>query len=223
VNALPGGKCILYYTVTLASNCAIHCLGYATSNKIEGPFVDNAAQPWICPQKQGGAIDISAFYDQATEKRYVAYKFDGNAIGHGGECGNIVKPNVPNPIFIQQVDVSDGYETIGSPLQILTDTTANGPYAEAPTLNYMNGKYVLFYSAQCYTTPKYDVSYAIADKITGPYVRAGSLFQTGGPLGLQAPGGLNVTINGDHAVWHAYVSPLSLFFDITGQIADLHD
>lgn len=209
VVALPGGKYILYYTASLASNRAIHCLGYATGNNIEGPFVDNAAQPWICPLKQGGAIDISGYYDRATNKRYVVYKVDGNAIGHGGECGNTVKPIVPTPILIQQVDVNNGYGKIGSPLQILTNGPDDGPYVEAPALNYMNGKYVLFYSPQCYTTPKYDVSYAIADRITGPYVRAGYLFKTNGPLGFQAPGGLDVAVNGDHAVWHAYVYPSS--------------
>jgi beta-xylosidase len=94
--ALPGGKYILYYSAALQSNGAIHCLGYATSNNIEGPFVDNSAQPWICPVKQGGAIDISGFYDTKKHKRYVVYKVDGNAIGHGGECGNTIKPIVPH-------------------------------------------------------------------------------------------------------------------------------
>jgi beta-xylosidase len=205
VASLPGGKFILYYTASLASNGAIHCLGYAISNNVEGPFVDNADKPWICPLKQGGAIDISAFYDRASNKRYVVYKVDGNAIGHGGECGNTVKPIVQTPILIQQVDMNNGYQLIGSPLQILTNTVDDGPYVEAPVINYMSGKYVLFYSPNCYTTPKYDVSYAIADRITGPYVRSGTLFKTGGPLGFQAPGGLDVAVNGDHAVWHAYV------------------
>ena len=205
VVALPGGKYILYYTASLASNGAIHCLGYATSNNIEGPFVDNSAKPWICPIKQGGAIDVSGFYDRLSNKRYVVYKVDGNSIGHGGECGNTVKPIVPTPILIQQVDLSNGYGLLGTPLQILTNTAADGPYVEAPALNYMDGKYVLFYSPQCYTTPKYATKYAIADSINGPYKRSGTLFSTGGPLGFKAPGGLDVAVNGDHAVWHANV------------------
>jgi beta-xylosidase len=219
--ALPGGKYILYYSAALQSNGAIHCLGYATSNNIEGPFVDNSAQPWICPVKQGGAIDISGFYDTKKNKRYVVYKVDGNAIGHGGECGNTIKPIVPTPNLIQQVDVNNGFSMIGTVLKILSndDEVADGPYVEAPALNYMSGKYVLFYSPQCYTTPKYSVSYAIADQITGPYIRSGVLFKTGGPLGFQAPGGLDVAVNGDHAVWHAYVYPFP--FDGHETIANL--
>lgn len=209
VVALPGGKYILYYSAALQSNGAIHCLGYATSNNIEGPFVDNSAQPWICPVKQGGAIDISGFCDMKKNKRYIVYKVDGNAIGHGGECGNTVEPVVETPILIQQVDVTNGFTKLGTPLEIFNndDRLADGPYVEAPALNYMSGKYVLFYSPQCYTTPKYAVAYAIADQITGPYIRSGTLFKTSGSLGFQAPGGLDVAVNGDHAVWHAYVYP----------------
>ncbi|KAM0717449.1 hypothetical protein Q7P37_007301 [Cladosporium fusiforme] len=203
VVALPNGKFILYYTASLASNGAIHCLGYATSNNVEGPYTDNSRDAWICPVKQGGAIDPAGFYDRKTGKRYVVYKVDGNAIGHGGECGNTVRPIVPTPILLQQVNVNNGFQKIGGPIQILTNGPQDGPYVEAPALNYMNGKYVLFYSPQCYTTPKYDVSYAISNSITGPFIRKGALFKTGGPLGFQAPGGLDVAVNGDHAVWHA--------------------
>ena len=105
--------------------------------------------------------------------------------------------------------MNNGFTRIGTPLKIFNneDRLADGPYVEAPALNYMSGKYVLFYSPQCYTTPKYAVAYAIADDIRGPYKRSGTLFKTGGPLGFQAPGGLDVAVNGDHAVWHAYVYP----------------
>lgn len=203
VVALPGGQFILYYSASLASNGAVHCIGYATSRNVEGPYVDSSRDPWICPTKQGGAIDPAGFYDRRTNRRYIVYKVDGNAIGHGGECGNTVKPIVPTPILIQQVNVNNGFQKVGPPLQILTNERDDGPYVEAPALNYMNGKYVLFYSPQCYTTPRYSVSYAISDSISGPYRRKGPLFRSGGPLGFQAPGGLDVAVNGDHAVWHA--------------------
>lgn len=206
VMALPDGSFIMYYTAALASNGAIHCVGWATSKNVEGPYVDPSRDAWICPVKQGGAIDPAGFHDERTGKRYVVYKIDGNAIGHGGECGNTVKPIVPTPILLQQVDTRNGFQKIGSPLQILTNQPQDGPYVEAPSLTVMNGKYVLFYSPQCYTTPKYDVSYAISDSLTGPYVRSGTLFKTNGPLGFKAPGGLDIANYGDHAVWHAYVT-----------------
>ncbi|OQO09383.1 hypothetical protein B0A48_04781 [Cryoendolithus antarcticus] len=202
VTQLPDGSFIMYYCASLAVKPETHCLGYATSKNAEGPFVDNSNSAWICPQSHGGAIDPAGFLDAGPNKRYVVYKVDGNSIGHGGECGNTVKPIVPTPLILQQVNVNNGRDLIGSPIQILTNGPANGPYVEAPSLTYMGGKYVLFFSSQCYATPKYDVSYAISDNITGPYKKYGPLFVTG-TLGLTAPGGMDVAINGDHAVFHA--------------------
>ncbi|KAK6434242.1 hypothetical protein LTR95_009570 [Oleoguttula sp. CCFEE 5521] len=202
VTQLPDGSFIMYYCASLASKPATHCLGYATSKNVEGPYVDTSSSPWICPQSQGGAIDPAGFLDAGLNERYVVYKVDGNSIGHGGECGNTVKPIVPTPLILQQVNVDNGRDLIGSPIQILTNGPADGPYVEAPSLTYLSGKYVLFFSSQCYATPNYDVSYAISDKITGPYTKNGPLFVTG-TLGLTAPGGMDVAINGDHAVFHA--------------------
>jgi len=86
VMELPDGTFIMYYTASLASAPATHCLGYATSKNVEGPYVDNAQNAWICPTKQGGAIDPAGYYDQKSNKRFVVYKIDGNSIGHGGKC-----------------------------------------------------------------------------------------------------------------------------------------
>ncbi|KAI5207456.1 glycoside hydrolase family 43 protein [Aureobasidium subglaciale] len=80
---------------------------------------------------------------------------------------------------------------------------ADGPYVEAPALTKMaDGTYVLFYSSNCFVTPLYDVSYATSKNIRGPYKKFGGLIETG-TYGLRAPGGLDMAINGDHAVFHA--------------------
>lgn len=201
---LNDGSFMMYYTAAYRRMPHLHCLSYATARKITDPFVDTSKEPWICPTAKGGAIDIAGFADERNGgKRWVVYKVDGNAIGHGGACGNTVKPIVPTPILLQQV-AQDGHTLIGSPKQILTNIASDGPYVEAPVLTYMNGKYVLFFSSQCYQTNGYDVQYAIADKITGPYTRKGRLFGTG-TMGMKAPGGLDIAINGNKAIWHGYV------------------
>lgn len=202
---LDDGSFIMYYTVAYRARPNLHCLSYATAKNINDPFVDNSDKPWICPLEAGGAIDIAGFTDEKNgHKRWVVYKIDGNAIGHGGACGNTVAPIVPTPILLQQV-AQDGHTLIGKPTEILTNIASDGPYVEAPALTYLGGKYVLFFSSQCYMGPKYDIQYAVADKITGPYKRSGRLLGTG-DLGLSGPGGLDVAINGDHAVFHAYVT-----------------
>ncbi|KAI7522725.1 hypothetical protein KC316_g19151, partial [Hortaea werneckii] len=156
--------------------------------------------PWICPTNIGGAIDPSGYVDPQN-RRWVVYKVDGNAIGHGGECGNTIPPIVPTPIMLQQVG-QDGHTLIGSPQQLITNGALDGPYVEAPSLTKMGNKFVLFFSSQCFATPKYDVSYATADNIKGPYTRHGPLFVTGS-YGMTAPGGLDIAVNGNRAVWHA--------------------
>jgi len=205
VSQLPDGSFIMYYTASMAKTPATHCIGYATSKNVEGPYVDGAKSAWICPTKQGGAIDPSGFLDQKTGKRYIVYKVDGNSIGHGGECGNTFLPIIPTPIMLQELSPTDGHVTIGTAKPLITNDLADGPYVEAPSLTYLDGKYVLFFSSQCYAMPKYDVSYAISDSLTGPYLKYGPLLVTGS-LGLTAPGGLDIAVNGDHAVFHAYVS-----------------
>jgi beta-xylosidase len=189
----------MYYTAALKSQTNLHCVSYATSKTVTGPYVDTSTQPWICPTSEGGAID-PAGYTNADGTRWVTYKIDGNAIGHGGECGNTVAPIVPTPLMLQQV-AQDGKTKIGSPVQILTNGASDGAYIESPSLTKLGGKYVLFFSPQCFSTTKYKVEYATADSIKGPYTRRGQLLATG-TAGLVAPGGLDVAINGDHAIWH---------------------
>ncbi|KAG9656587.1 hypothetical protein KCU64_g5771, partial [Aureobasidium melanogenum] len=105
--------------------------------------------------------------------------------------------------MLQQVSVDNGFTKIGSPTTLIVNDPADGPYVEAPSLTKMpDGTYVLYYSSNCYTTPLYDVSYATLRNIKGPYKKFGGLLQTG-TYGLTAPGGLDLAVNGDHAVFHA--------------------
>lgn len=201
---LNDGTFLMYYTAALKTKTNLHCLGYATTKDINQPFVDTSAKPWICPMSIGGAIDVAGYTDEAHGGgRWIVYKVDGNALGHGGSCNNGIEPIVSTPILLQRV-AQDGVTLIGNPIQLIANDKSDGPVVEAPSLTYMNGKYVLFYSSDCFATMRYDVSYAVADSIQGPYRKSGKLFVTG-TSGLVAPGGMDVAINGDHAIFHGYV------------------
>ncbi|KAI6843625.1 glycoside hydrolase family 43 protein [Hortaea werneckii] len=200
VTQLNDGSFIMYYSVAWKAHPAIHCVSWATSKKVEGPYNDPTTSPWICPLAKGGAID-AAGYRNKDGTRWVVYKVDGNAVGHGGVCGNTVKPIVPTPILLQQVR-QDGHTKIGNPIQLITNGPADGPVVEAPVLTNIGDKYVLFFSSNCFATPKYDIAYATSKNIKGPYRKFGPLYVTGN-LGMRAPGGLSIAVNGDHAMWHA--------------------
>lgn len=198
------GSFVMYYTAASKSDTRLHCVSYATSKNVDGPYVDDSTSPWICPAAEGGAID-PAGYSDSDGTRWVVYKIDGNAIGHGGICGNTVAPIVSTPIMLQQVNADDGHTLVGKLTQLITNGPNDGPVVEAPSLSFLDGKYVLFFSSNCYATTLYDVSYATAPNITGPYDKFGPLFVTGTD-GLTAPGGLDLAVNGNHAMWHGYMN-----------------
>ncbi|TKA72878.1 hypothetical protein B0A55_06654 [Friedmanniomyces simplex] len=186
-----------------------HCIGSAVSrtDSPAGPYdpIDNTL---ACPIDQGGAIDPAAFKD-TDNTLYVAYKVDGNNVGHGGLCGNTKSPIVPTPIMLQKMQ-ADGVTNIGDPVQILDRTKADGPLVEAPALvRSPDGIYFLFFSAGCTRSPTYDVKYATAKSVAGPYTRARSTLLQTGDWGLLAPGSVGVVEDGEGGykmVFHARVS-----------------
>ena len=202
---LDNGKYVMYYSATLKKKKKLHCVGVAFGNNPLSPFTPGNMheQPYICNEAAGGAIDPAGYFDPKDNTRWVVYKVDGNAVGYGGVCNNGVKPIVSTPIKLQQVRTNDGVTKIGAPIQLITNGPADGPVVEAPSLSRMDdGTYVLFLSSNCFATPHYDVDYATARNIKGPYTKYGPMFVTG-TMGLHAPGGLDLAINGIRAVFHA--------------------
>ncbi|GME23813.1 putative glycosyl hydrolase family 43 protein [Neofusicoccum parvum] len=194
------GMHVLYYSAQQKGEKR-HCVGAAVGATPQGPY-QALDEPFACHEEQGGSIDPSGFHDTATGKRYVTYKIDGNNVGNGGLCGNMVAPQVPTPIMLQEVG-PDGFTKIGDPVQILDRGVDDGPLVEAPNLvRTEDGKYVLFFSSNCYSTDLYDIGYAFADSVTGPYTKAGP-FAITGTAGLKAPGGATVAPDGKHMVFHA--------------------
>jgi hypothetical protein len=66
--------------------------------------------------------------------------------------------------------------------------------------------YVLFFSSNCYNTDLYDISYATAPSISGPYTKASSPLLVTGDDGLTAPGGATPRLDGGFMVFHATVN-----------------
>lgn len=106
--------------------------------------------------------------------------------------------------MLQEVSASDGVTPVGAPQQILDRIDDDGPLVEAPNLVATSdgSSYVLFYSSHCYDDPAYDVKYAVATSVAGPYERRGQLLTTG-DYGLTSPGGATATPAGDVLLFHA--------------------
>lgn len=197
----------MYYSARLTSHSDVHCVGTATSKTVDGPY-QAADQPFACPVELGGAIDPSGYQDPTTGLRYVVYKVDGNHNGHGGMCSNGVEPIVPTPIQLQQLG-SDGVSPIGEAVTILDRDDSDGPLVEAPSIyRSEEGIYFLFFSSGCYTSSDYDVKYATAPIIVGPYTKASApLLKSGDGPNLHAPGGAGISADGQLMVFHANLNP----------------
>ncbi|KAH7048298.1 putative endo xylanase [Macrophomina phaseolina] len=195
------GKYVLYFSAAKI-DAARHCIGVATSDNVEGPYTAQD-EPWVCHLEQGGTIDASSFRD-SDGSRYVTYKIDGNSLNtRDGSCGG-ARPYNPTPIMLQQVS-ANGIDKIGDPIVLLDREEPDGPLIEAPSIAKLpDGRYVLFFSSNCWQFD-YDLSYALADSVRGPYTKSGPLFTSTGS-GLDNPGGASIAADGIHLVFHAFVA-----------------
>ena len=175
-------------------------MGAATADKILGSYTAQTS-PVACPLSQGGAIDLSGFTD-TDGTHYVVYKIDGNSIGHGGSCGNTIDPIIPTPLMLQQL-AADGVTPVNNPIALLDRGDADGPLIEAPNLLLYGETYFLFFSSNCFSTTLYDVSYATASSVKGPFSKSSApLMVTNNPFEITAPGGAMTTADGKNMVCH---------------------
>lgn len=186
-------KYLMYYSaVSAADPGKHHCIGASIADSPAGPYTPNS-EPIACPVEKGGAIDPVIVVDPDDKRIYVVYKIDGNSIGHGGECNNGVAPLVSTPIMLQRMEddgitKDDSFEAV----QLLDRTKVDGPLIEAPAVAKVGEQWFMFYSSGCTRSPSYDVRYATAKNLTGPWTRHGKpLFKTD-DYGLLAPGSVSV-------------------------------
>lgn len=125
----------------------------------------------------------------------MVYKVDGNNPGGGGKCGNDDHSH-SIPLMLQPLK-DDGVSPIGDPVQLLDRDDVDGPLIEAPNIALIGKVYFLFFSSNCFNTPLYDVSYAAATKLTGPYTKCNTpLMVTNRPFQLEVPGGATAINDG---------------------------
>jgi beta-xylosidase len=192
------GTYVLYYAGSPYGPDLTHCIGTVTSPNPEGSFTP-AATPFAYNIAQGDLIDPSGFVD-VDGRYYVTYKIDGNSLGHGGSCFNSIPALVPTPIMLQEVE-SDGVTPIGNPVQILDRDASDGPLVEAPDIiRTAEGVFILFHS---FTSLQYDVRYATATNVMGPYTKNPTPLLATGDYVVQAPGAATVAKDETKMVFHS--------------------
>jgi beta-xylosidase len=188
----------MYFSASISADTSKHCVGAATSSSITGPYTPEES-PFACPLDQGGAIDADGYEDD-DGTLYATYKIDGNSLNSDGSFH-------PTPIMLQKLK-SDGITRDGDAVKILERGPADGPVIEAPSLVKSNGTYFLSFSSGMYNTPQYDVAYATAPSITGPYTKASErLLETADPSNVEllaGPGGSDFKGDGTMMAFHAF-------------------
>ncbi|AGL15218.1 putative glycosyl hydrolase [Actinoplanes sp. N902-109] len=150
------GKYYLYFGANdIQSNAELGGIGVAVADRPEGPYTDALGKPLIGQFVNGAQpIDQDVFVDD-----------DGQAYMYYGGWGhaNVVKLN-SDMTSLGTFDDGSTYKEI---------TPAN--YTEGSQMVKRGGRYYLMWSEGGWTGPDYSVSYAIADRPTGPFTEAGKV------------------------------------------------
>ncbi len=133
-------------------------IGIAVAENPGGPYKDYLGKPLI-DDFHNDAQPIDQFVYRDTDGQY--YMFYG-----GWRKCNLVKLNNDFTGFIPWEDGT-----------IYKDITPEN-YVEGPVLFQRKGKYYFMWSEGGWTNGTYKVAYAMADKITGPFQRIGTILES---------------------------------------------
>ncbi len=172
-------------------------IAIAAAENPGGPFVQEVQQPLPATGKQ---IDPFIFRDDDGKLYFYHVRLqNGNRI-YVAEMKQDLS-GVDGSTLRECINAEEGWENTRS---------APWPVAEGPTVMKVNGKYVMFYSANDFRNPDYAVGYAVADHPLGPWKKAQQ-----NPIISRANTGYNGPGHGDiirdesgqyHYVFHTHFS-----------------
>jgi beta-xylosidase len=195
--AQVGTGYVMYYTTPALEMARpdrkpSQCIGVATGDSPDGPFVDESDGPIVCQSDLGGSIDATHFADE-DRTQYLIWKNDGNC------CG------IPTRFYIQELS-DDGLELVGEPtdMGVSNDLLWERFVIEAPTLWKHDNTYYLFYSGNDFASADYAVGYATSSEVLGPYVDAeeNPILRTLPPAA--GPGHQSIVTDDDGDLWMTY-------------------
>ncbi len=180
---------IAYYTAAQLGT-GLQCIGRATADGPEGPFIDDTDTPLVCQEDEGGSIDASP-YRAADGSLYLYWKNDGNC------CG------LDTWIYGQRL-ADDGLSLIGEPVRLLVqDAEWEGNVIEAPFMWDHDDQLFLSYSGNAFDSADYAVGYATCESPLGPCEKAAEnpILVTSGVA--EGPGH-NSVVEFDGRTWFVY-------------------
>lgn len=153
-----GGKYYLFFAANDIKPGEAGGLGVAVADKPDGPYRDLLGKPLVDQHWNGAQpIDQSVFRDPTDGQWYLLY-------GGWRHC-NLARLSDD---FTKLVPWPDG--------TMAKEITPEG-YTEGPTMFFKGGKVYFMWSEGGWTGPDYQVAYAIADSVRGPFVRLGTAIE----------------------------------------------
>lgn len=188
--ALLGGQWVGYHAVRISDGYSSYgrfAIYRTTSSGAMGAFRSASGTAMVSSPTSvnpAGVIDPEVFTDPGTGKNYLLYKTEGSSSG-----------NYPK-IWARALDATGAAFVPGSsPKQLLTVSPGSweGTVVENPSMIKVDGKYVLFYSGNRFSTTSYATGYAICKGPLGPCTKAGRLLVS--KTGSYGPGGADAVID----------------------------
>lgn len=150
------GRWVLFFSSRYAGT-DLHCIGHGVADTAIGPY-ETFDEPIVCELDEGGSIDPMVFVDE-NDDPWLLWKVDANAIGRRSELRS-------QPLS------ADGTTLLGEPSTLLTIELAwEDPLIEQPELVQIDGVLHLFYAANWYNQPAYQVGHATCESVAGPCTR----------------------------------------------------
>ncbi|MDF2907212.1 MAG: xsa43F [Herbinix sp.] len=158
------GKFYLYYCGNNRDNSLR--IGVAVADTVEGPYKDVKNKP---------LFDLG----YATIDPYLYLDEDGSMyLYYSRDCSeNVVDGKNTSQIYVVEMEsytkLKEGSEhrLLLSPEQNWELRSGDWLWNEGPDLLKHQGKYYLFYSANCYASYDYSIGYAVSDSPLGPFVK----------------------------------------------------
>lgn len=157
-------------------------IGVATSSTPQGPYTHVGNNPLILRPDVWGAIDPEPFTDPITEKTYLLWKSDANAVG------GITQ------LFAVELS-ANGLSIVGQHYLLMSfqQGATEDVLIENPSIyfNEQNAKYYMIYSSHYWDNDNYNTGVAVSDNLLGPYTRLynGAMLSKGHASNLKGPGG----------------------------------
>lgn len=172
------------------------CIGVATSDAADGPYVGVGDGPFVCQHDLGGSIDPSVTRNRAGGL-HLLWKDEGNTGGH------------PSGLWSQPL-TADGLGLAGRAHRLLTARRAwqENIIEEPAAIPAADGGWWLFYSGSQFDAPTYATGLAYCRTLEGPCREtSGRPFLTTPVLhepGQSAPGGLETFHDGRGTLWAVF-------------------